>query len=170
MIFWKFSKKFQKSKNPPEIFIFDFFQKRTSDLDSAHQIWLQSIPISIFLIFWKFWKSQKKGVQKWKKKFFQCKSILIHFFFLPWKFQLDRTIISRGWNFHFWFFENDPPEPPSGTPHEKFLKISFLPKSSKLWFRKSQELSGGVYLNFFWEKSKKREGGADSAPPQPLYG
>ena len=118
----------------------------------------------IFQIFQIYCKNKKKWSQKENTKIFQCRSILIHFFFLPWKFQLDRTIISRGWNFHFWFFENDPPEPPSGTPHEKFLKISFLPKSSKLWFRKSQELSGGVYLNFFWEKSKKREGGADSAP------
>ena len=134
------------------------------------QIWIQHIkfefnryPSQFF--FENFEKVKKRGSKNEKKNFFQCKSILIHFFFLPWKFQLDRTIISRGWNFHFWFFENDPPEPPSGTPHEKFLKISFLPKSSKLWFRKSQELSGGVYLNFFWEKSKKREGGPIRPPP-----
>ena len=123
------------------------------------QIWIQRIkfdynryPSQFFWFFENFEKVKKRGSKNEKKNFFQCKSILIHFFFLPWKFQLDRTIISRGWNFHFWFFENDPPEPPSGTPHERFLKISFLPKSSKLWFRKSQELSGGVYLNFFWIK------------------
>ena len=100
-----------------------------------------------------------------KKKFFQCRSILIHFSFLLWKFQLDRTIIGRGWIFIFDFLkiilQNCPLEP----PHTKFLKISFLPKSDS---GKVKNFKGGL-LKLFLRKLQKIEVGPIWPPPLSLY-
>ena len=51
---------FKNQKILSKIFIFDFFKKRTSDLDSAHQNWLESIPISFFYDFLKISKKISK--------------------------------------------------------------------------------------------------------------
>ena len=136
-------------------------------MDSAHQNWLQSIPISIFLIFWKFWKSQKMGVQKWKKIFFfNANQFWFTFSSYPENFSSIGLLFLGAEIFIFDFLKMTLQNPPLEPPMKNFWKFLFcqnLPNSDSGKVKNFQ----GVFTWTFFEKSPKNVRGGRFGPPNP---